>query len=481
MSQGLEVIILPSKELDYLIKKDMLGTCCNYENLLSGDCQTENTFIKPKIDGLIYFQANNNGLNYSSVIKKGGAFSLLITNCGNLNNGYLFGELVIKSSHGFLPAIEFMKIKLYFFGVGVYSSMTMYWLYKCIRNSGQLINIQYYMLGELLLSILSSFLWLQYFKQWNLTGINSMKLLSISTSTHILKLTILVILTLIASHGVGIYRTSINSKKRSIIIIATGVIYFFNTLFKEYVNHLRSRNIYDTTNLLLYSLIPIGLLNGIVSFWIFQELINLLHRLEYDKQIGKLSIYKRFTYILLFITVIAFILFIFEIRFYTWDISYRWKYQWIIQDAIPFFFAYILQLNLLLLWIPVENSKNYINATEVPVEVIIELETQDSNMIHLDNRNESDIKKSTNVIPVKYKDMNPEDKLTFLDLDVKPWGFKQLNQQNNLEIQNETIYECEVSDIKTGRLQNELEVNKENSFGFNNSIKMSEYSTLKNY
>lgn len=463
-NDGIEVIILPSKDLDYLIKNDQLGMCCNKEILLSGDCQIENTFIKPKIDGLIYLHTNLNNSNYSSIIKKGGAYSLMISNCGNSNNGYIFGELVIENTYGFLPAIEFMKIKLYIFGVGLYSFLTVYWVYKCIRNSEQLINMQYYMLGELVLSIFSSYLWLQYFKQWNLTGFNSTYLLVVSTTTNILKLTMLVILTLIASHGVGIYNTSIQSRKRSIVILTTGIMYFFNTLFKEYVSLLRSRNINITPNLLLYSVLPIGVLNGVISFWVFHELVNLLHRLEDDKQKGRLSLYKRFTYILFFAATIAFVFFILEIRFYSWDIVYRWKYQWIVQDAIPFFFVFILKLNLLLLWIPKENSKKYLNAAEVPMEIIIELETQELKNIDLDYKKNLEYINSTNKKHVNYININEEDQVTTLNSDNAGGKFKQLNKRDDQkEISDVTSYKEENMDCCTEYVEKTYEVNKENT------------------
>lgn len=470
-SDGIEVIILPSNDLEYLIKNDQLGMCCNKENLLSGDCQIENTFIKPKVDGLIYLHANLNNSNYSSIIKKGGAYSLMISNCGNLNDGYILGELVIESAYGFLPAIEFMKIKLYLFGAGLYSFLTIYWAYKCIRNSEQLINMQYYMLGELVLSILSSYLWLHYFKQWNITGSNSTYLLVISTITNILKLTILVIMTLIASHGVGIYKTSIISRKRSIVILMTGIMYFLNTLFKEYVALLKSRNINVTPSLLLYSVLPIGILNGVVSFWVFHELVNLLYKLDDDKQKGRLSLYKRFTYILFFAAIVAFAFFILEIRFYSWDIAYRWKYQWIIQDAIPFFFVSILELNLLLLWTPKENSKKYLDAAEVPMEVIIELETQGFKNIALDNKKDLEYTSSQNKRGAKYIDIDKDDQHTITDSDNTNRIFKQLDRQNDQKnTSDETNYREETLDYCRKYIENKHEVNKENSVKLINTL-----------
>ncbi|OII73723.1 uncharacterized protein cubi_03521 [Cryptosporidium ubiquitum] len=462
-NESIEIIIAPSKDLESLIKNDQLGVCCNKESLLSGNCQVENTFIKPNIDGIIYVGANLNNSNYSSNIKRGGAYSLMISNCGNSNDGYLYGELVIKNVYGFLPAIEFMKINLYFFGIVLYAFLTIYWIYKCIKNNKQLINMQYFILAELLLSIISSFLWLQYFRQWNLTGSSSIFLFGVSSTINILKLTIVVILTLIASHGVGISIISINSRKKIIAISTTGVMYFLNTLFKEYVIYLRSRNLNINSSLLLYSILPIGILNGIVFFWVFHELVNLLNRLEDDKQTEKLSVYKRFTYILFFSVTIAFIYLMLEVRFYLWDIVERWRYQWIFQDAIPFFFVAILKLNLLLLWVPKENSKKYLVAAEVPIEVTIELETHELKKMSFNNEKDLDCFENTNETQNEDFCFNIENFLSYPDSDYEIKKSEHLNQSNNLVISDNINYVKENRGNLNKYIGEKFEVNKENS------------------
>lgn len=461
-NESIEILVVPSKDLDDLINNDNLGACCNKESLLSGNCQAENTFIKPNIDGLIYVNADLNNSNYSSKVKRGGAYSLVISNCGDLNDGYLYGKLVVKNVYGFLPAIEFMKVNLYFFGVILYTLLAIYWIYKCIRNNKQLINMQYYMLGVLLLSIISSFLWLQYFKQWNLTGSSSKFLFAFSSAINILKLTIVVILTLIASHGVGISKISISSKRRFIAISITGVIYFLNTLFKDYVVYLRSINVNVTSSLLLYSILPIGILNGIIFFWVFHELVNLLNRLEDDKQTEKLSVYKRFTYILFFSVITAFAYLMLEVRFYLWYIVERWKYQWIFQDGIPFFFVSVLKLNLLLLWIPKENSKKYLVAEEVPIEVVIELETQGlKSMISLNNKDPECIE-DTNAAKIEDFDYDIKDLLSSLDSDYGTKISGNSDKQNALNISNKINYTKKDQDNFNKYIKERSETNKEN-------------------
>ncbi|XP_668004.1 hypothetical protein [Cryptosporidium hominis TU502] len=49
------------------------------------------------------------------------------------------------------------------------------------------------------------------------------------------------ILTLIASHGVGISRISIDSRRESTAIFLTGILYFLNALIREYIVYLRSK------------------------------------------------------------------------------------------------------------------------------------------------------------------------------------------------------------------------------------------------
>ncbi|KAK9170983.1 Lung seven transmembrane receptor family protein [Cryptosporidium meleagridis] len=466
--ESIEIIVIPSKELEDLIKSDQLGVCCNKENLLSGNCQNENTFIKPNVDGLIYFGTQLGNSNYFSNIKRGGAYSLMISNCGNLSNGYIHGNLVIKNVYGFLPAIEYMKINLYFFGIIFYAFLATYWIYKCIRNSKQLIHIQYYILVELLLSFFSSFLWLQYFRQWNLTGSSSTFLFGISTSINILKLTIIVILTLIASQGVGISKISINSRKKSIAIFLTGIIYFLNALIKEYIVYLRSSNASISSSLLLYSILPVGILNGIIFFWIFHELVNLLKKLENNKQTEKLSLYKRFTYILFFSIIIAFTYLLLEIRFYSWDIVERWKYQWIFQDAIPFFFVSVLKLNLLLLWAPKENSKKYLNAAEVPIEAVIELERQELNIITIPEKGLESIG-NLNINQIQdfghIKDLSSSQKLFYESMI-----YENSDLSNDPTVSEETNY----SERNLDKLEYYVgsEVNKENSVYLINCSRM---------
>ncbi|KAH8583586.1 lung seven transmembrane receptor family [Cryptosporidium sp. chipmunk genotype I] len=459
--KSVEIIIVPSKDLENLIKNDQLGVCCNKENLLSGNCQSENTFIKPNIDGLIYFGTHLSNSNYFSNIKRGGAYSLMISNCGSSSNGYIYGELVIKNVYGFLPAIEFMKINLYFFGLVLYAFLAIYWIYKCIRNSKHLINMQYYMIGELLLSFVSSFLWFHYYRQWNLTGSSSKFLFGTSTAINTLKLTIVVILTLIASNGVGISKISINSRRRSIAIFTIGTMYFFNTLFKEYVVYLRSRNASITSSLLLYSILPIGIINGIVFFWVFHELVNLLNKLENEKQTEKLSLYKRFTYILFFSVIIAFTYLLLEIRFYSWDIVERWKYQWIFQDAIPFFFVSVFKLNLLLLWIPKENSKKYLNAAEVPIEVVIELETQELKNITF--KNEKDLNYNENMNITQIKDYSYIENLSSSQDPNYGSRISEGLDQSNSPVVSEEINLTDKNRNNLDDYYEKSEVNKENS------------------
>ncbi|KAF7458420.1 putative membrane protein [Cryptosporidium felis] len=382
--ENIEVLIIPSNDLDDLMRSGQLGECCNKENLLSGYCKIENTLIKPNKDSIISLKLSSYKSSSSFVIKKGGIYSLMISNCGNSNEGHLSGQVIIKNVYGFLPGVEFMKIGLYFIGTIFYFLLSIFWIYKCIINNSQLINMQLHMCIVLLLSTLSSLIWLHFFRVWNLTGVQSKYLYGISTVINALKLTLVAILTLIASHGVGVSIVSLKSS-RQLTVSSLGLVYFFSTLFKEYVAYLSSSSREISFSLLLSSILPVGLINGTIFFWVFHELVILINGLEDDKQTEKLLIYKRFMLTLFASILLAAIFFIFEIRIFSWNMEKRWKYQWVIQDAVPLFFVSTLLLNLILLWIPKENSKKYLIATEVPMGIVIELETQELSDIDYNN------------------------------------------------------------------------------------------------
>ncbi|EEA05692.1 lung seven transmembrane receptor family protein [Cryptosporidium muris RN66] len=418
--ESMEITVLPSEDFQsYLESRKGKRFCCNEEDVLKGICPRENTLLRPNIENSDWFTQHMSikGQDINShILTKTGVYAIIISNCGTSREGTLAGFVSVKNAYGYLPATEYLKLSLYFVSCIIYALLGIYWIYKCLRHHKQLVSMQYLTGVAIMLGLFETICWFLYYKSWNLQGVPSEIMYNISTVSSILKITIVIMLTLMASLGVGVTISTIQDKYMIIRLYIVSFLYIAFSLLKEYVAQVQifsNSSISATTT--LFCVVPVAGLNGIIFFWVFHELSGLISKLKSQQQTEKLYIYRKFFFFLSGAVVMAINVFVVEIYIFSLSITKRWKYQWILHDTIPLAFTTFLIGILVWLWLPSENFKKYAAVTEIPIGVAVELESRNSvlnNKLACDRESETTNKDKIWDGHIEIPDINSDDEFS---------------------------------------------------------------------
>jgi hypothetical protein len=248
----------------------------------------------------------------------------------------------------------------------VYAVLALTWMALSLRWWRELFTFHYCIAAVILLGLLEAFIWFVFYKDWNDSGLRSRILFIMAIMSTVVKSVYSYMLALVAALGWGVTRPYLD---RSTLLKLQGlsVLYIILDFIRQTVLSFRHSHTLSVTFVLL-CLLPVGLINGAIFYWIFSALASLMKTLKERKQTEKLRLFERLWTLIIVALTTASIALIFQIFDLSRSINIRWHYQWLFADAVSHTIFLIVLMAMMYLWAPHMHSKRYAYSQAVSQE-----------------------------------------------------------------------------------------------------------------
>jgi len=287
-----------------------------------------------------------------------GIYVLAISNCGDVEAGTLHGTVSVKNPYGFLPGNEYHKLPFYGWMSMVYMFLAVVWMLLTLRWWRETVAIQNCITVTILLGLLECFFWWNHYNDWNEDGLRSHFLYVLALLSSVVKNIFSYMLVLVASLGWGVTRPFLDpSIMRKIQLIT--ILYIVLDVIKEVV--LDVRHSHDLPiPFVLFCLLPVSLLNGVIFYWVFAALSNLIESLQDRRQDAKLLVFRRLWGILVMSLSIATLTLLYHVFHMSGrDSLSEWKDEWLYSDGISHLLFLAVLAAIMYLWAPHKHSQRY--------------------------------------------------------------------------------------------------------------------------
>ncbi|XP_064394797.1 transmembrane protein 87A-like [Halichondria panicea] len=263
----------------------------------------------------------------------------------------------LKNSHGYLDAIDFPALVFYGVMTGVYAVYAIAWLIVLGLNYTDLVRLQFWVLGVILLGFMEKALFLAEYDSVN-KGNELHLLIVLAVVVSALKRSLSRMLLVIVSLGYGIVRPRLGDSMAK--VIGAGVIYWvlaiINGVLKARTPTAASVSTPVTVSYGLLVLVDIA-----IMFWIFSAIVETRRTLRVRKNLVKLSMYNHFSYALIFamLATIGFVIWDILAHFFpSNDCLTDWSEVWL-QDCFWHVLFVIILGIIMAIWRPGANKKRY--------------------------------------------------------------------------------------------------------------------------
>ncbi|OTF83784.1 transmembrane protein 87A-like protein [Euroglyphus maynei] len=259
------------------------------------------------------------------------------------------------NSGQYLSAVDYPLLKFYGFMSCLYFIFALSWFIVSMIRWQELLKIQFFIAVIIFLGMVEKAIFFGVYQSLNVTGIVNLNIFYMAELFSCLKRTFARILLIMVSSGYEIIRPHLGSNRNKIITI--GIFYFILGTFDSTVKIFKPKN--ELTNGNLFAEMPLALLDSIICWWIFSNLVQTTKILRLRRNCIKLELFNQLTNVLVF-SVLA------SVAFMIWQIHNHkltsclstWKYLWIDEAYWHILFSIIL-VSIMVLWRPTNNSQRY--------------------------------------------------------------------------------------------------------------------------
>ena len=346
--------------------------CATAEDVTRGDSDAVDHLIVHKVPG----QSSNNVYGYQvnigqesapqkMTMLQHGVYFLVFSNCGSFDQAVVSGQVVVKNSHGYLPANEYGKMPFYAIMTAVTVVVFLIWSLICIRWWKVLFNIHLSIGSLCFVAILESIAWFVYLFSWNEGGAESVALFSISIFLSVSRNTLSYMLILSACLGWGVTKPLLDGGTIC-RMVSLSVVYISLNVVREVV--LADRHTQSVpVPFVILCLLPVSCMNGGIFYWIFAALSNLMETLEAQGQSAKLGLFQKLWWVLVLAIAFAFVVLLAQIFIIANDSS-SWQYQWLVTDFAPQAGFLFVLLCVMYLWCPNEDTQRFAYSAQLEGE-----------------------------------------------------------------------------------------------------------------
>lgn len=360
--KGLELHLIRYEDIWSLV--DTGRMCATSDDLARGDSDAVDHLILHKEPGQSVKDLNVYGYQVGfdkakpqkMTMQKPGVYFLVLSNCGNFDQAVISGQVIVKNSHGFLPANEYGKMPFYAIMTAATVVVFLLWSLLCIRWWKVLFNIHLAIGSLCFLAILESVAWFVYLFSWNEGGLESKALFSVSIFLSVSRNTLSYMLILSACLGWGVTKPLLDGGTIC-RMVSLSTVYICLNVVREVV--LADRHTQSVpVPFVILCLLPVSCMNGGIFYWIFAALSNLMETLEAQQQSAKLGLFQKLWWVLVLAIAFAFAVLLAQIFIVANDSS-SWQYQWLVTDFAPQAGFLFVLLCVMYLWCPNEDTQRF--------------------------------------------------------------------------------------------------------------------------
>ncbi|KAG8470707.1 hypothetical protein KFE25_009128 [Diacronema lutheri] len=296
-------------------------------------------------------------------VGKSGVHYLFFSSCDPGTGPVLIdGSTVWMNPYGFLPGELFHLLP--FFGVMslVYLGLGVLWSVLCARYWRELLRLQNCISGVIALGMVETATWYFDYVSFNSTGTRGVGPIVVGVFASTVKKTVSRLLVLVVSLGYGVVRPTLGADGAR--VVALGVVYFTFSMVLDTVSNISPITDISVPLRLLF-ILPVALLDAAFYWWIFSGLSRTLSQLLSRKQSAKLTLYRRFSHVLIASIVLS-------AAWVTWQmvviisdsLDDRWDTLWIFDAFWHVLYAAIL-MAIACMWSPSQNNLQYAYSDEL--------------------------------------------------------------------------------------------------------------------
>jgi len=244
-----------------------------------------------------------------------------------------------------------------FYGVmcGVYVLLGLAWLLVCSLHWREILRIQFWIGGVLLLGMLEKAMFTAEYQNINNSGKATEGLILAAEVVSCAKRTLARMLVIIVSLGFGIVKPRLGPILHRVVGI--GGLYFLLASIESTLRVIHPKN--DPSNKTLLAAVPLAVIDASICWWVFSALIQTTRTLRLRRNLVKLSLYKHFTNTLVFAVVSSIIFMLWSIKYHkVVDCLTEWRDLWVDEAFWHLLFSVILCV-IMILWRPSQNNQRY--------------------------------------------------------------------------------------------------------------------------
>eukprot|EP00250_Pteridium_aquilinum_P000244 c10269_g1_i1 orf=369-1928(-) len=290
-------------------------------------------------------------------ISKTGFYSVFFIFCDPQLNGLVIeGRTVWKNPTGYLPGS--MAPLWRFFGIMslAYILLGVVWFFQSLRFWANSSKLQNNITVIIALGMLEVTLWYFEYGNFNMTGRRPVGITFWAVTFGALKKTLSRLLLLGVSMGYGVVRPTLGAHTSKVLFL--GAIYFLAAEVLDICENVGTINdLSGKTKLLL--VLPVAVLDAFLILWIFVSLSRTLEKIEAQKWLVKLELFRKLTNTLSVCVMIAVAWIGYEFYFKTSDpFGEQWQSAWII-SAFWNVLTFALLCVLCILFAPTSNLAKF--------------------------------------------------------------------------------------------------------------------------
>ncbi|XP_018329402.1 transmembrane protein 87A-like [Agrilus planipennis] len=264
-------------------------------------------------------------------------------------------HIEIKSDYGYLSAADWPLLPFYGIMCVVYVLYGIGWLVISALQWRDLLRVQFWIGGVILLGMLEKALFYAEFHNINNTGLRVQNVMLLAEWVSCAKRTLARMLVVIVSLGFGIVKPRLGTALHR--VIAVGALYLCLAATESYLRIMTPKN--DHNRDLLVASVPLAVLDSAICWWIFNALVNTTRTLRLRRNEVKLSLYRHFTNTLIFSVVSSIIFMLYSIKTHHFPSCLTiWKDLWL-EDAYWHILFSAVLLVIMILWRPTNNNQRY--------------------------------------------------------------------------------------------------------------------------
>jgi len=287
-------------------------------------------------------------------INKTGTYFLLMTNCGNLSQAEVSGQVAVRNPFGFMSGTQYHKLSFFGYNMIFYIVLTVIWLALCVIWRQELIAVHAIVGLVIALKLVENVSWTSHLYSMNMSG-------EVSDST----VCILVMFTTLTTYTSYTFILVISQGWRmteevleDCMLIKMGLF----GLFWVVINYVREgsmvhrQSFHISSKFMTMTAVGSIVVNAMVFIWVLTSLARLSKNLKERNLDDQLKAISRFTVALIVALVASVIVALLQVLDSMGSLQVSWKYQYLADGGLSqIIFAGVL-IVAMWVWMPSAGS-----------------------------------------------------------------------------------------------------------------------------